>query len=139
MGRRLARIDLSYFLLTTIGDFSGTLKGQEAELTGTGDGRLFGFFVLPSGASLAQIDPTTGATQAPVDLPGVADADSAWAFSFWGGDFWFYSADLTSSASRVTRLRTSGDGSLSVVMPDVGGFVIVGAGVSTCAPTRPPM
>ena len=43
-GRGLAKIDLTTMKLTALGDFSGTLKGQGAELTGTGDGRLFGFF-----------------------------------------------------------------------------------------------
>ena len=42
--------------LTTLGDFSGDLQGQGAELTGTGDGRLFGFFTTQPNATLAQID-----------------------------------------------------------------------------------
>jgi hypothetical protein len=63
-GKGLAKIDLLTMALTTIGDFSGNLQGQGAELTGTGDGRLFGFFTTSPYATLAQIDKSTGATSA---------------------------------------------------------------------------
>lgn len=135
-GRGLAKIDLTTMKLTAIGDFSGKLAGQGAELTGTGDGRLFGFFTTQPNATLAQIDKGTGATSGDASLAGVSTGN-AWAFSFWGGDFWFYtSSGITPST--VTRKQTSTDGSISTAKKDVGGFRIVGAGVSTCAPTAPP-
>ena len=122
--------------LTKLGDFSGDLQGQGAELTGTGDGRLYGFFTTQPDATLAQIDKNTGATTGETSLNGV-NTGSAWAFSFWGGDFWFYTS--SGAPSTVTRKQTSTDGNLSTAKDDVGGFRIVGAGVSTCAPTTPPM
>jgi hypothetical protein len=134
-GKGLAKIDLGTMKLTTIGDFSGNLRSLGAELTGTGDGRLFGFFTTSPNATLAQIAESDAATSGNVDLEGV-QTGNAWAFSFWGGDFWFY----TSSGfepSTVTRLRASSDDQISVAKQDVGGFRIVGAGVSTCAPTTP--
>lgn len=134
-GQGLAKIDLQTFKLTKIGDFSGSLRGQGAELTGTGDGKLYGFFTT-SPASLAEIDKSTGATTTPKTLTGVSTG-LAWAFSFWGGDFWFYTSGGI-EPSRVTRLKAATDQSLGVAMSDVGGFRIVGAGVSTCAPTAPP-
>ena len=135
-GKGLAKIDLTTLKLTTIGDFSGDLRGRGAELTGTGDGRLFGFFTTQPNATLAQIDTGTGATTDESTLTGVSTGN-AWAFSFWGGDFWFYTA--TGSANSVlTRKQSSTDGNISTVKQDVGGFRIVGAGVSTCAPTTPP-
>jgi hypothetical protein len=136
-GKGLAKIDLTTFVLTTIGDFSGALKGKGAELTGTGNGKLYGFFTT-SPATLAEIDKTTGATSNERKLDGV-DTGSAWAFSFWGGDFWFYTAagSLVPEPSKVTQLRASSDDALQLVRSDVGGFRIVGAGVSTCAPTSP--
>lgn len=133
-GKGLAKIDLGTMKLTPLGDFSGRLRGQGAELTGTGDGRLFGFFTT-SPAALAEIDKGSGSTTNDQSLTGV-NTGSAWAFSFWGGDFWFYTS--TGAPSTVTRKQTSTDGSLSVPKKDVGGFRIVGAGVSTCAPTTPP-
>ena len=136
-GLGTATIDLSSMKLQPIGDFTGALKGQGAELTGTGDARLFGF-VTTKPATVAEIAKSTAATPTPQSLPGVSTG-TAWAFSFWGGDFWFYTNDAVSSpgsTSNVTRLKTATDKSLSVVKQDIG-FRIVGAGVSTCAPTVP--
>jgi hypothetical protein len=62
------------------------------------------------------------------------DIGSAWAFAFWGGDFWLFTAPGV--ASRVDRYRPS-DGS-TVTMKSNVGFNIVGAGVSTCAPLTSP-
>jgi hypothetical protein len=135
-GKGLGKIDLTTMKLTALGDFSGALAGQGAELTGTGDGRLYGFFTTQPNATLAQIDKATGATSGASDLKGV-NTGNAWAFSFWGGDFWFYTSQNV-SPSVVTRKQTSTDGSIGTAKADVGGFRIVGAGVSTCAPTTPP-
>jgi hypothetical protein len=138
IGQGVAKIDLSTYTLSLIGDYSGALKGSGAELTGTGDGRLFGFFTT-SPAHLATIDKSKGATSAVIALNGVSTGTD-WAFSFWGGDFWFYTADNslnTSDTTNVTRLKAATDNSLSVVKQQIG-FRIVGAGVSTCAPTTPP-
>ena len=135
-GKGLGKIDLSTMTLTKLGDFSGNLRGQGAELTGTGEGRLFGFFTTQPDATLAQIDKVNGGTTGDADLKGV-NTGNAWAFSFWGGDFWFYTSE-GQTPSTVTRKQTSTDGSLSTAKADVGGFRIVGAGVSTCAPTTPP-
>lgn len=134
-GQGLGKIDLKTMKLTKIGDFSGSLRGQGAELTGTGDGKLYGFFTT-SPASLAEIDKTTGATKTPKTLTGVSTG-LAWAFSFWGGDFWFYTSGGI-EPSRVTRMKAATDQSIGVAVANVGGFRIVGAGVSTCAPTTPP-
>jgi hypothetical protein len=58
------------------------------------------------------------------------------AFSFWGGDFYLYTSRENSNSS-VTHY-TSADGGIDTnYVPDTG-FSIVGAGVSTCAPTAQP-
>ena len=133
----LFSLDTASLELAKIGDFGGSLDRAQAELTGTGDAKLYGFFAL-SPAILAQVDKTTGVASSPVELETI-DFDGnalAFAFSFWGGDFWLYSS-VDSAPSKVTRVRTATDGSESVVVQDVGDFRIVGAGVSTCAPTSP--
>lgn len=135
-GQGLAKIDLTTLKLTPIGDFSGKLAGRGAELTGTGDGRLYGFFTTSPNATLAQIDTSTGATSDVSELDGVSTGE-AWAFSFWGGDFWFYTSQGL-EPSTVQRKATSSDGSISTAVASVGDFEIVGAGVSTCAPISPP-
>jgi len=141
-GGGLGYIDLSTMTLQRFGPFPGTLAGSYAELTGTGDARLFGFFAgSPLGdagsASVVQIDPGTEGALKQYVLPTV-DTGSDWAFSFWGGDFYLYTADKYSMAdpfTTVTRFRPS-DGSVTVLDQNIG-FRIVGAGSSTCAPTTP--
>ena len=134
-GQGLATVDLAAMSLAPVGDYDGTLARKGAELTGTGDGRLYGFFTTSPYATLAEIDRGTAATSNVVSLEGV-NTGVAWAFSFWGGDFWFYTAS-SGGPSRVTRLTTA-TGGLEEVLADVGGFRIVGAGVSTCAPLSSP-
>ncbi|XXX72136.1 hypothetical protein WMF30_31270 [Sorangium sp. So ce134] len=136
-GIGLGRIDGSS--LTPVGEFTGALRGASAELTGTGDGRLFGFFTTTP-VQLAEIDKETGEIIEATDLPGI-ETPSSWAFSFWGGDFYFYTApDQFNSPSRTTnvsRYRPS-DGSIDTDYMTNIGFRIVGAGVSTCAPLEVP-
>jgi hypothetical protein len=136
-GSPLSQLGLTTLTLSPIGNFTDGLKGEAAELTGTGNGDLYGFVTTQPDATLAKIDKTNGATDIAdqVPLTGV-NTGAAFAFSFWGGDFWLYtSADGFSS--QVTQYKASGDKSIAVVVDDTG-FGIVGAGVSTCAPTAPP-
>ena len=137
-GEGFAKIDRTTFELVRLGDFSGDLAKKGAELTGTGEGKLFGFVSTDPAATLAQIDKATGATSEARPLTSV-NTGLDYAFSFWGGDFWFYTAgDGSGSAtSRVTQYKLSTTRQLTVVNPSVG-FRIVGAGVSTCAPVVPP-
>ncbi|MBI5534832.1 MAG: hypothetical protein HY898_19050 [Deltaproteobacteria bacterium] len=101
------------------------------ELTGTGDGRLYGFFDNGVAAHLVQLDKKTGQYLTDTTLPGVSKG-SAWAFAFWGGDFWFFTAPA--GTSTVTRYQPSSK-KIEVVgiLPSEQ---IVGAGVSTCAPEQ---
>jgi hypothetical protein len=136
-GEGLGRLDLSTFQIALLGGFGAGLQGYGCELTGTGDGRLFGFFTTAP-ASLAELGTAPVAATGNVSLAGVTTGD-AWAFSFWGGDFYLYSAvpyEPSHPYSDVWRYRPS-DGSIAEIMSNVG-MRIVGAGVSTCAPTVPP-
>jgi hypothetical protein len=131
-GGGLAKLDTKTLAFTAIGPYTGALAGSKAELTGTGDGKLYGFFVT-SPAQIAEISPTTGAIVETKSLTGV-EAGDAWAFSFYGGDFFVYTNAVGAvGGSDVTQYKPS-DGSVTVVKPKIG-FKIVGAGVSTCAPT----
>jgi hypothetical protein len=122
--------------------------GLDREYTGTGDGRLYGM-LIGSSISLTEIDKKTGALSNSVALPQVPlPYGVLYAFSFWGGDFYFYTATGSDDAagkvdyvhaknSVVTRYRPS-DGSIEPnYMTDIG-FKITGAGVSTCAPVSAP-
>jgi len=139
-GAGLGKIDTKKHTLTYIGPYTGDLAGTTSELTGTGDGKLYGFFVTQP-AQLAEISKATGDIISSKVLDGVY-AGTAWAFSFYGGDFYIYTNAASTGlprndlGSKVTRYRPS-DGSITVVKENVG-FRIVGAGVSTCAPTTGP-
>jgi hypothetical protein len=132
-GDGLAKIDTTTYKLTKIGNYGGVVNSTSAELTGTGSAKLYGFFTTTP-AKLGDIAKTSGVTSAIKDLNGV-NTGNAFAFSFWGGDFWFYTAGAT-GGSNVTRLKAATDNSIGVVKANVG-FRIVGAGVSTCAPIVP--
>jgi hypothetical protein len=120
--------------LVDVGSFGGAFSGQNAELTGTGDARLFAFFTSTP-VEVGELNKSNGQVMSSVPLPTV-EVPFAWAFSFWGGDFYLYTAGLAGN-SRVNRYRPS-DGTVDTsYMPNVG-FRIVGAGVSTCAPVSPP-
>ncbi len=135
----LARIDLTKNSVAPIGQFTGALSGKSAELTGTGDARLFGFFTTTP-VEVAEIEKKSGAIIKTTKLPKV-ETPSAWAFSFWGGDFYLYTApDATLNPGRTTnvsRYRPSDGTTDAAYMTNIG-FTIVGAGVSTCAPVEPP-
>ena len=55
VGTGLGIIDFGKNTVGPIGPFGGALSGQNAELTGTGDGRLFGFFTTTP-IQVAQLD-----------------------------------------------------------------------------------
>jgi hypothetical protein len=136
-GGGLAKLDTTTLAFGRIGPYTGALAGTAAELTGTGDGKLYGFFVT-SPAQVAEISKSNGSILSTKELTGVSGG-TAWAFSFYGGDFYIYTNNDTSSlplgggGSDVTRYSPA-DGSITVVKSKIG-FKIVGAGVSTCAPT----
>jgi hypothetical protein len=132
----LAKIDPGTLQLSPVGQFSGdsALTGQSAELTGTGDARLFGFFTTTP-VRVAQIDKTSGAILSDMEVTGVA-MPAAWAFSFWGGSFYLYTSNglNNSTVTKVDPTTMTVDASYVLTAP----IVIDGAGVSTCAPLTPP-
>lgn len=128
----LARVDTTNFQLTKVGNFVPDIA--RAELTGTGDGRLYAFYTKGIGngppSFIGEIDTNTAAVVAETPFPTV-DQGNGWAFAFWGGDFYMFTAP--GGGSDVTRYRPI-DNSVTVVatLPTR----IVGAGVSTCAPSQ---
>jgi hypothetical protein len=135
MGLGLGKLDLSTMKLTQIGSgYTDLAAGYNAELTGTGDAKLYGFFTTNPG-SYGPIDKAMGTTSSPppTPIPAVNASTGGYAFSFFGGDFYFYTAPTDMTI--VTHLETA-TGKTTVSAPLT--FTIVGAGVSTCAPVRPP-
>lgn len=128
----IATIDTEDFSLDFIAPFPPDNLSTGVELTGTGDGRLFGFFVGgPDGESIREIDKSNGdiLSNTPIDLSDPAD----FAFAFWGGDFYLFHADFPEGPTTVTRYRPTDGSMLDVAELPTG---VVGAGVSTCAPSQ---
>lgn len=124
----LAILDTTLLTLSYVAPFSQGIPGPE--LTGTGDGRLFGFFTntTGSGSHIVQIDRATGALLQDYPLQVGTPLDG-YAFGFWGGVFWVFTSSQNQTI--VTRFDpTTGSETNVSTMPEG----VVGAGVSTCAP-----
>lgn len=109
--------------------------GKNPELTGTADGRLYGYFPGEGSRGFIQELARTGE---PIgqrwNLPEANGNVSAWAFAFWGDAFYVFihfNDDQTSHNEVHVIQRKTGDSKLLI---DNGTRRITGAGVSTCAP-----
>jgi hypothetical protein len=103
------------------------------ELTGTGLAELWGFFPDVDPRTVQKIDKTSGAVSDTYELPELGTGPTeAWAFAFWGGDFWIFLKDVSDASTNIWKIETD-DRSVTTAVPDTG-KKIVGAGVSTCAP-----
>ena len=133
-GKGLAKVVNGAVVL--VGGFGKDLAllGKSAELTGTGDARLFGYFRTLPFVRVAQIDKATANILSDDVLIGVLPPDN-WAFSFWAGDLYLYAGPLGLGKphSKVLRFDPVSKALDKGYVPDVG-FTIIGAGVSTCAP-----
>lgn len=128
---RLAHLDTKAWSLTEVGSMA-----SQAELTGNAEGELWAFLPLEQPAELIELDKVTGdalTTHRLTTFPDPYDLDT-FAFATWGGEFWlfvrFYGMGHTTDVYRVTA-----DGILERVESDTG-MDVVGAGVSTCAPSE---
>ena len=125
----LARLDIT----TMQAQPAGSVQGWP-ELTGTGNAELWGFFPNASGARIEKINKASGGSAGTTyNLSSLAGEPLAWAFAFWGGDFWVFLMKGTESSTTVYQVD-SATGTVKGTTP-APGRTIVGAGVSTCAPT----
>ncbi len=108
---------------------------SQSELTGNAEGELWAFLPLESPAELVQISKSDGSTLATHRLPGFPspyDID-AFAFATWDGSFYLFVSEYGMGRS-TDVYEVDSSGSMSRVRSDLG-FDVVGAGVSTCAPS----
>lgn len=110
------------------------------ELTGTGEGKLFGFYPTAASISFVQEIGRTGANLGKRWELGTEPLGevNAYAFAQWGGVFYIFTT-LADGASSDTSLATidRATGAYRVVLNHLP-FRISGAGVSTCAPFEAP-
>jgi hypothetical protein len=132
----LGTIDPASLVITTVGPLSITGTEQSPELTGTGNGELFGFFPNGAKSAVRKIDKTNGKTLQSwtVGVPTTGEV-VAWAFAHWGGKFYVFVtlSDLFTDNSMILLLDP--DTGQTVPLLQNLKYRIVGAGVSTCAPT----
>ncbi len=112
-----------------------------AEFTGLGDATLWAFFPdTVANAFVQQIDKASGAgvgTRMMFDLAASGRAVQAWAFAQWGGTFYVFVTTvdaltgLSPNASVHAVVRATGAHTVPLQNQQ---YVVVGAGVSTCAP-----
>jgi len=108
-----------------------TIEGDHPELTGTGDGRVYAYFPSPGRGFVQELDRRTAK---PVgtrwNLEGDAGHVSAYAFAQWGGVFYVFTTADGKSSVRAIHMKSGKQEVVRDGLPNV----IVGAGVSTCAP-----
>jgi hypothetical protein len=126
-GAHLGTLDTTTFAARAVGPIGGW-----PELTGTGGAELWGFFPDTRNPKVARISKTSGALSDTFALPTLQGDPAAWAFAFWGGDFWIFLQRANDTSTTVWHLVQS-NGHLEAAVPNSGRH-IVGAGVSTCAP-----
>ena len=124
-GDALASLDTKSFELK----FLGSLTFGRTELTGL-DTSLYAFSV--GSGVVAGLNKATGATEVTYRT-SATDATAAFAFAQWGGDFWLFTGQNTSTVTRYSPITD-----VSTVAVADTGMLIVGAGSSTCAPTKSP-
>ena len=103
--------------------------GQLADLVGTGDGRLFGFYT--NDAHIAEID-VDGVTFEKV-YPVALEAGSPWAFTQWEGRAWLFTGGENGSSLHAFDLQS---GQVEQLSSGIG-VSVVGAAASVCAPFLP--
>lgn len=114
------------------------MTGQP-ELTGNSLAELWGFFANNDSNTrvrISQIDKKTGAESKTIELnQDLGGQALAWAFANYGGDFWvFLSRDPINRKTTIYQVGKTGGVKAHYDLD----YLVVGAGVSTCAPTTPP-
>lgn len=121
--------------LANVSPFNVTIRAQLSgapELTGTGDAHLWAFFPNVSPPRVSELNKQTGVALRSFDAPSLMGMPTAWAFAFWGGDFWIFLQRQGEPSTSVYRMNGM-TGVITTPIPN-SGRRIVGAGVSTCAP-----
>jgi hypothetical protein len=127
----VARLDTGDWRLSAFGDME-----SQSELTGNSAGELWAFLPLERPAALVQLDKESGEEldrRSLTGFPSAGDID-AFAFATWGGEFWLF-VRTYGVGNSTDVYRVEEDGSLSLELERVG-FDVVGAGVSTGAPSE---
>ena len=119
----------------------GKTNFDGAEVTGTGDGRAF-IFGGSNPSKLVELDKSDASVVNLLPLGTLEINNGAFAFAFFAGDFYLFTDsnnDFTNSEVTLLDYDDSDNNGKQdlVLLTDKAPIQIVGAGVSTCAPTAP--
>ncbi len=109
---------------------------QTPELTGTARAELYSFSPGEFEQHISKIDKSTGNVIVDYTIPGAGSFINAWAFAHWGGDYFVFETLSTTGNNRI--LRFSPETNETITFLEYTPYRVVGAGVSTCAPTVRP-
>ena len=127
---QLARMDTATWTVSPMGSLP-----SQSELTGNADGELWAILPLEEPAQLVRLNKDTAAVEHTLHMTAMPDPYTidAFAFATWGGDFWVFIRTYGMGHS-TDVYRVTSTGHTTRVAVDTG-MDVVGAGVSTCAPT----
>ncbi len=129
---KLGAVDFGTWSAKPIGSLA--INPGWPELTGTGKGELWGFFPMSQPAKVAQIDKTSGAVSTTKELTGMQMGTvKNWAFAHWGGRFLLFFQAESDPSTSVYLWDPQAD-TFAMYQANLG-YPVVGAGVSSCAPT----
>lgn len=133
--RGLAKIDTETLELDFIGEFS-TSFSDRIEMTSSSDGNLYGYFLNDQGSGgwVVDINEQTAVIESDTFI-NAGSGSSSLAFAWWGGDFYVFTGDGANGTTNVTRFDPD-SGEVAIIKTFDG--IVVGAGVSTCAPGQQP-
>jgi hypothetical protein len=137
-GGNIGYIDPMTYQATSVGPFARAENSPE--LTGTGMAELYGYYPGQHTTYVSRINQQTGAddTSAKWALPSLSAQVVAWAFAQYAGKFYiFVSTDDSGAGLNVKNqvyLLDPSTGSATVLLANTP-YTVVGAGVSTCAPS----
>ena len=127
-----ASIDPKTLKVSLLGNVAVDMNAPE--LTGTGKGELWAYFPGQSSTKVARLNKATGASDQEWRLPGLGGSVAAWAFAHWGGRYYIFVtvSGLIKNTNKVL-LFDPALGTAPTILDNTP-YMIVGAGVSTCAP-----
>ena len=131
---RMAQIDKKSLMLSAVGSLPTTEYGPE--LTGTGRGELWAYFPGMTESFVARMDKSSGMPAQKYPLMPLPGTVRAWAFAHWGGRYYIFVTVFDPALGRNNSqvlMFTPDDGMVVKVLDNLP-YIIVGAGVSTCAP-----
>ncbi len=137
-GGNIGYIDPTSYQATSVGPFARA--DNSPELTGTGMAELYGYYPGETNTYVARINQQTGAddSSAKWRLPNLNAQVVAWAFAQYAGKFYiFVSTDDSGFGIDVKNyvyLLDPSSGQAQVLLSNTP-YTVVGAGVSTCAPS----